>query len=119
MARPTSRPTYRPTSRPTYLQDAAHSSQGLSADLVLQALTSNAKLCYLILVRHQLDKPTSAGLAVREWCGSTGKAHPLLAVPDLGSCASLGRRWWRRVPRCSQGERPCHWPPSHCRGCLN
>ena len=49
------------------LQDAAHSSQGLSADLVLQALTSNAKLCYLILVRHQLDKPTSAGLAVREW----------------------------------------------------
>ena len=55
---------------------------------MLQALTSNAKLCYLILVRHQLDKPTSAGLALREWCGSTGKAHPLLAVPELGSCAS-------------------------------
>ena len=76
-ARPTSRPTHRSTSRPTHLQDAAHSSQGLSADLVLQALTSNAKLCYLILVRHQLDKPTSAGLAVREWCASTGKAPPL------------------------------------------
>ena len=45
---------------------------------MLQALTSNAKLCYLILVRHQLDKPTSAGLAVREWCGSTGKAPPLV-----------------------------------------
>jgi len=51
----------------TRLQDAAHSSQGLSADLVLEALTSNAKTCFRILVRHQLDNPASVGLSLREW----------------------------------------------------
>ena len=105
-----------PRSRPAALimspQDATHSSQGLSADLVLQArtppispdlarprrrtsaaatglaprphaaltrpllsptprcaqaLTSNAKACFLILVRHQLEQPASAGLSLREW----------------------------------------------------
>ena len=25
-------------------------------------------------MRHQLDKPTSAGLAVREWCASSAKS---------------------------------------------
>lgn len=49
------------------LQDAAHSTQGLSAELVLQALTANAKTCFLVLVRHQLDNPGSAGLSLREW----------------------------------------------------
>ena len=42
---------------------------------------------------------------------------PRLAVPGLGCCASSGRAWWLRAARRSQGERPCHWPPSHCLGC--
>ena len=41
---------------------------------------------------------------------------PRLAVPGLGCCASSGRAWWLGAARRSQGERPCHWPPSHCLG---
>ena len=48
-------------------------SRGLARPLLsptprcAQALTSNAKACFLILVRHQLEQPASAGLSLREW----------------------------------------------------
>ena len=42
---------------------------------------------------------------------------PVLAVPQLGSCASSGRAWRLWAARHSQGDRPAHWAPSHCLGC--
>lgn len=45
------------------LHDAAHSSEGASADVVLRQLTTNAQKAFLLLVQHQLDEPNSAGLS--------------------------------------------------------
>ena len=47
-----------------------------------------------------------------------GQSAPL-AGPQLASCASSGCAWrlWAGVH--SQGERPAHWAPSHCLGCLS
>ena len=42
---------------------------------------------------------------------------PRLAAPELGCCASSGRAWWLWAARRSQGDRPRHWPPSHCLEC--
>eukprot|EP00964_Phaeocystis_antarctica_P080735 scaffold50443_cov36-Phaeocystis_antarctica.AAC.1 len=43
---------------------------------------------------------------------------PPLAVTQLGSCASSGRAWRLWLARHTPRERPGHWAPSHCLGCL-
>lgn len=45
------------------LQDASESSEVRSAHVVLEALTTNARQVFLVLVQHQLDHPKSAGLS--------------------------------------------------------
>ena len=42
---------------------------------------------------------------------------PVLAVPQLGSCAFSGRVWRLRAARDTHGERPGHWAPSYCLRC--
>eukprot|EP00964_Phaeocystis_antarctica_P029778 scaffold16795_cov62-Phaeocystis_antarctica.AAC.5 len=42
---------------------------------------------------------------------------PLLAGPQLGSCASSGRAWWLGRACTPQGETPGHRARGHCFGC--
>ena len=48
------------------LQDGAHSGEGRSAQVVLDALTANARQAFRVLLQHQLAEPKSAGLSFHQ-----------------------------------------------------
>ena len=47
-----------------------------------------------------------------------GQSGPL-AAPQLGPCASSGRASAAADSSALPGERPAHWAPSRCLGCLS
>ena len=47
------------------------------------------------------------------------QSGPPVAVPQLAPCACSGRAWRLWLARHTPRERPGHWLPNHCLGCLS
>ena len=76
---------------------------------MLQALTSNAKTCYLILVRHQLEKPTSSGLSQREWFDLCRKSWACTNESNLVSYIKEYTDHSMLKKRAGPGGTECHY----------